>query len=69
MNTITAIDEGNKIKRVMIGFGRDASDVRTHVTVSSFTNGKKTVVLEFDLNSTSDKKRGLLQPWALAHSQ
>jgi len=46
-----AIDEGNKTKRVMIGFGRGASDIKTHVTVSSFTEGKKTVVLEFNLNS------------------
>jgi hypothetical protein len=53
-----AIDEGNKTKRVMIGFGRGASDIKTHVTVSSFTEGKKTVVLEFSLNSASGKKPG-----------
>jgi uncharacterized protein DUF4410 len=53
-----AINEGNKSKRVMIGFGRGASDVKTHVTVSSFTKGKKTVALEFDVNSASGKKPG-----------
>jgi hypothetical protein len=53
-----AIDEGNKTKRVMIGFGRGASDIKTHVTVSSFTEGKKTVVLEFNLNSASGRKPG-----------
>ena len=42
----------------MIGFGRGASDIKTHVTVSSFTRGKRTVVLEFELNSTSGKKPG-----------
>jgi hypothetical protein len=42
----------------MIGFGRGASDIKTHVTVSSFTKGKKTVVLEFNLNSANGKKPG-----------
>jgi Domain of unknown function (DUF4410) len=53
-----AIDEGNKTKRVMIGFGRGASDIKTHVIVSSLTGGKKTPVLEFNLNSASGKKPG-----------
>jgi len=48
-----AIDEGNKTKRVMIGFGRGASDIKTHVT-----EGKRTVLLEFNLNSASGKKPG-----------
>jgi len=52
------IDEGDKTKRVMIGFGRGASDIKTHVTVSSFVNGTRTVVLEFNLNSASGKKPG-----------
>jgi hypothetical protein len=30
----TAINEGNKTKRVLIGFGKGASDVQAHVTVS-----------------------------------
>ena len=53
-----AINEGNKTKRVMIGFGRGASDIKTHVTVSSLTKGTKTIVLEFNLNSASGKKPG-----------
>jgi hypothetical protein len=40
----------------MIGFGRGDSDIKTPVTVSSLTKGKKTVVLEFTLNSVSGKK-------------
>jgi len=31
----TAIDEGNKTKRKLIGFGSGASDIKTHVAVSS----------------------------------
>ena len=53
-----AIDEGNKSKRIMIGFGRGASDIKTHVVVSLFGKGNKTVVLEFNLNSASGKKPG-----------
>ena len=53
-----AVDEGDKTKRVMIGFGRGASDIKTHVIVSSFVKGAKTTVLEFNLNSASGKKPG-----------
>ena len=53
-----AVDEGDKTKRVMIGFGRGASDIKTHVIVSSFVNGTRITVLEFNLNSESGKKPG-----------
>lgn len=53
-----AIHEGDKTKRVMIGFGRGASDIKTHVIVSLFVNGARTTVLEFNLNSESGKKPG-----------
>jgi len=58
---ITAIDEGNKVKRVMVGLGRGGSDVQTHVTVSSVVNGHATVVLELNLKSESGKKLGALE--------
>jgi hypothetical protein len=54
----TAIDEGNKTKRELIGLGRGASDIKTHVTITSVTAGRSTVVLEFDMNSESNKKPG-----------
>jgi len=53
-----AIHEGDETKRIMIGFGRGASDIKTHVTVSSFIQGHSTVVLEFNLSSKSGKKPG-----------
>lgn len=53
-----AINEGDKAKRIMIGFGRGASDIKTHVTVSSVTQGHSTVALEFNLSSESGKKPG-----------
>jgi hypothetical protein len=58
---MTAIDEGNKAKRVMVGLGRGASDVQTHVTVTSVVNGRATVVLELNLKSESGKKPGALE--------
>jgi Domain of unknown function (DUF4410) len=53
-----AIREGDETKRIMIGFGRGASDIKTHVTVSSLNQGHPTVVLEFNLSSESGKKPG-----------
>jgi hypothetical protein len=53
-----AIHEGDETKRIMIGFGRGASDIKTHVTVSSLVQGHPTVVLEFNLSSESGKKPG-----------
>ena len=53
-----AINEGDKTKRIIVGFGRGASDIKTHVTVSSVTQGHPTVVLEFNLSSESGKKPG-----------
>ena len=52
------IHEGDETKRIMIGFGRGASDIKTHVTVSSLVQGHPTVVLEFNLSSESGKKPG-----------
>lgn len=54
----TAINEGNKSKRVMIGFGRGASDVQAHVTVSLTGNAQPIMLSEFKLNSASGKKPG-----------
>ena len=53
-----AINEGDETKRIMIGFGRGASNLKTHVTVSSVTQGHSTVVLELNLSSDSGKNSG-----------
>ena len=58
----TAIDEGNKSKRVMIGFGSGSSHVKTRVTVSSITAGRSTVLLSFELDSQGSKTPGALVP-------
>jgi Domain of unknown function (DUF4410) len=58
---VTAIDEGNKVKRVMIGLGRGGSEVQTHVVISSVVDGHSTVVLELNLKSVSGKKLGAVE--------
>jgi hypothetical protein len=54
----TTINQGNKTKRMMIGFGRGASDVTAHVTVSLTTDAQPVVLSEFNLQSKSGKKPG-----------
>jgi hypothetical protein len=54
----TAINQGNKTKRVLIGFGKGASDVQAHVTVSLATEREPVVLLEFNAKSQSGKKPG-----------
>ncbi len=54
------VNEGDKTKRVMIGFGKGASDIKTHVVISLVADGRRTVVLECNLNSQSGKKPGAI---------
>lgn len=54
----TAVNEGDRSKRVMIGFGRGASDVQAHVTVALTTEGQPILLSEFNLKSESGKKPG-----------
>jgi len=55
----TAVNAGNRSKRIMIGLGRGASDVCARVKVSlTTTNGQSVVLSEFNLNSESGKKPG-----------
>ncbi len=54
------VNEGDKTKRVMIGFGKGASDIKTHIIISLVENGNRTVVLESNLNSQSGKKPGAI---------
>jgi Domain of unknown function (DUF4410) len=55
---LTAINQGNKTKRVLIGFGKGASDVQAHVTVSLVTEQQPVVLLELNVKSQSGKKPG-----------
>jgi hypothetical protein len=54
----TGVKLGNETKRMMIGFGRGASDVKAHAIVSLITGGGPILLAEFDLKSESGKKPG-----------
>lgn len=54
----TDVNLGNKTKRMIIGFGRGASDVKAHVVVSLNAANGPILLSEFDLTSVSGKKPG-----------
>jgi hypothetical protein len=54
------VDAGNSRKRILLGFGRGASDVKTHVIISFVQNHKRTVLLDCNINAQSSKKPGAI---------
>ena len=52
------VNQGNARKRIMIGFGRGASDIKTHVVLTLVANGRCTVLLDGNINSQSGKEPG-----------
>lgn len=56
----TWIAPGDSRKRIIVGFGRGASDLKTHVTISEVFNGQRTILLECDIDSQSGKKPGAI---------
>jgi hypothetical protein len=56
----TGVNVGNARKRIMIGFGRGASDIRAHVILTLIANGRNTVLLDCRINSQSGKEPGAL---------
>ena len=57
----TTIAPGNPRARIIIGFGRGASDLETHVTISEVFNGQRTILLECNIDSKSGKKPGAIR--------
>jgi hypothetical protein len=55
-----SVDEGDKTKRVMIGFGHGGSDIKTHLLVSLVQQGHSTLVLECNIDAKSGKQPGAL---------
>jgi hypothetical protein len=55
-----SIAPGNSRQRIIVGFGRGASDIKTHVTISEIVGGQKTVLLECNINSQSGKQPGAI---------
>jgi hypothetical protein len=56
--TISKIDEGQHIKREMVGFGRGASDVQTDCQISLRTGTDTVLVSELTTDAQSGKKPG-----------
>ena len=54
------VNQGNARKRIMIGFGRGASDIKTHAVLTLVANGRCAVLLDYNINSQSGKEPGAL---------
>jgi hypothetical protein len=54
------VNQGNATKRIMLGFGRGASDIRAQVVISLVSEGRKTLLLDCNINSQSGKKPGAI---------
>ena len=55
---VIGVNQGNARKRIMIGFGRGTSDIKTHVVLTLVANGRCTVLLDGNINSQSGKEPG-----------
>jgi len=53
-----SIDEGNRLRRVMIGLGAGASEVKTHTQLYLGTSSGPRLVDEFETDASSSKKPG-----------
>jgi len=56
--SFTTVKLGSKSKRVIVGFGLGASDVKAHVSVFLDTKDGPVLLAEFDLNARSGKRPG-----------
>ncbi len=54
----TSVNQGNRSQRIMIGFGRGASDVQAQVVVSLKTESQTIVLSQFTADTSSGKKPG-----------
>ncbi len=54
-----SVDEGNRLKRMVVGFGAGASEVRTLVQVYETTNEGRRLVEDFYVTVLSPRKPGL----------
>jgi protein-S-isoprenylcysteine O-methyltransferase Ste14 len=56
----SSIVPGSSRKRILVGFGRGASDLKTHVVISELVDGQKTILLDCNIDSKSGKKPGAI---------
>jgi hypothetical protein len=55
---VTKLDQGQHIKRAVVGFGRGASDVKTDCQISLETSSETVLVSELTTDAQSSKKPG-----------
>jgi hypothetical protein len=56
----TSIAPGNARRRIIVGFGRGASDLRTHIIISEVVESQKIVLLECNIDSRSGRQPGAI---------
>ena len=57
-----SVDEGSRAKRMLIGFGAGASEVRSHVIVSQVRDGAPVLLEEFEVEADSGSMPGMAVP-------
>src|SRR5262249_1623230 len=66
---VLAVDEGNRLRRAMIGFGQGASDAQLYVAVSDLTQTNSPPFTELNVDSSTGKAPGAvvtLNPYVAA---
>jgi hypothetical protein len=56
-----SIDEGNRLRRRVIGLGAGATEVKTHIQVYSMTPASRKLIQEFETSAQSSKKPGMAE--------
>jgi hypothetical protein len=57
---LTSIAPGNSRQRIIVGFGRGASDLKAHITIAELVEGQEIILLECNVNSQSGKQPGAI---------
>ena len=56
------IDEGSRLKRMVIGFGAGSGELKTHVATYQITGGKPRLLLGSETKATGGKMPGMMVP-------
>jgi hypothetical protein len=57
---LTSIAPGSSRQRIIVGFGRGASDLKAHIIISELVDGQETILFECNVNSQSGKQPGAI---------
>jgi hypothetical protein len=55
-----AVNQGSARKRIIVGFGHGASEIKARCIISLLEDGKRTVLLDSHINARSGKKPGAI---------